>query len=383
MDPEKKEISKTVSSHFTLESLFIGLAIILGLIVLINVITASSINKQIKESKLTADEKLKPAKIELTIIKNSGCADCFDISPVIVYVKNSNVNITRENSVEFDSKEGKGLISKYKIKKVPSLIITGEIGKVKIEGLEKSQDALIFTEIPPPFTNPETGRVEGLVALYHLKDSKCSDCSSMAFLINQIKAAGVKISEEKIIEAGSSEGKEIIVKYKIGFVPAVMLSKDASVYPLMQEAWPQIGSKEEDAYVLRLASPPYLNLTTGKLRGVVDIVYLADKGYANCYNVSLHREILASGQSFGMKLGKEEILDIIDAKGKELMAKYNITKVPTVILSDEARVYPSSESLKQFFSVEKDGSYIFRRTEAIGTYKDLQKNEVVEVQAQQ
>ena len=84
----------------------------------------------------------------------------FDISPVIAYVKNSNVNATRENSVEFDSKEGKGLISKYKIKKVPSLIITGEIGKVKIEGLEKSQDALIFTEIPPPFTNPETGRVE-------------------------------------------------------------------------------------------------------------------------------------------------------------------------------------------------------------------------------
>lgn len=381
MDPEKKGISK-ISNHITLENIFIGLTIILGLIVLINVIIASSINKQIKESKLTAEEKQKPAKVELTIIKNSKCADCFDISAVIAYIKNSNVNVTKENSVEFDSKEGKNIISKYGIDKIPSLIVTGEIGKVGIQELEKKQDALLFSEIPPPFTNPKTGKVEGLVVLYLLKDSKCSDCSNMAFLINQIKAAGIKISMEKVIEAGSSEGKGLISKYKINFVPAMILSDDASVYQLIQEAWPRIGSKEEDAYVLRVASPPYLNLTTGKLRGVVDIIYLADKGCANCYNVSLHREILASEQSFGMKLGKEEIFDIIDAKGKELIAKYNITKVPAVILSDEAKVYPSSESLKQFFSVEKDGSYIFRRTEAIGTYKDLQKNEVVEIQAQ-
>lgn len=380
MDPEKK--SSKISSHLTLENIFIGLTIILGLVVLINVITAASINKQIKEGKLAAEEKQKPAKIELLTIKNSGCPDCFDISPAISTLRTANVEVTKENSLEFDSKEGKELISKYQIKKIPSLIIRGEIGKIQAEGLEKSQDALLLSDIPPPFTNAETGKIEGRVTAWLLKDSKCKDCSNLTFLINQIKAAGVKISDEKIVESDSNEGRQFIGKYKIDFVPSLILSSDASAYALIREAWPQVGTKEEDAYVLRLATPPFINLTTGKLRGLVNVIYLTDKSCANCYNVSLHEEILSGEQSFGMKLDKQETFDAGDAKGKELIAKYNITKIPTVILSAEAKAYPSSESLKQFFSVEKDGSYIFRQAEAIGTYRDLQKNEVVEIQPQ-
>lgn len=382
MDPEKKGSGK-IPNYLTLENIFIGLTIVLGLIVLVNVITAAAINKQIKDSNLAAGEKQKPAKIELLTIKNSGCKDCFDISPAISSLKTANVEVTKENSFEFDSKEGKELISKYQIKKIPSLIIKGEIDKVQLDGLEKSQDALLLSDIPPPFTNAETGKVEGMVTAWLLKDSKCTDCTNLTFLVNQIKGAGVTISDEKIIESDSNEGRQLISKYGIDFVPTLILSKDASAYTLIQEAWPQVGTKEEDAYVLRLASPPFINLTTGKLRGLVNIVYLKDKSCANCYNVSIHTEILSNEQSFGMKLDRQETFDVSDAKGKELIAKYNITKVPTVILSDEAKIYPSSESLKQFFSVEKDGSYIFRQTDAIGTYRDLQKNEVVEIQSQQ
>lgn len=378
MDPGKKGISK-VSNHLTLENLFIALAIILGVVVLINIFTASAINRQIRESKLIAEEKLKPAKIELTTIKNSKCADCFDISQVIDSLKAANVDVAKENSLEFDSKEGKELISKHQIKKIPSLIIKGEIDKMQVGGLEKSQDALLLSDIPPPFTNPETGKIEGRVTLFHLKDSKCEKCNNLTLLIDQLKAGGVRIVEEKIIVPGSDEGKQLINKYKIGFVPAIILSEDAGVYELIAQAWPQVGNKENDAYVFRggIAYPaqPFINLTTGELTGIVDIVYLADKSCAECYDVNEHKNVLT--QSFGIKFGKEETYDANDAKGKELIAKYNITKVPTVILSDEAKVYPSIGSLEQFFSLEKDGSYIFRQTEAIGTYMDLQKNEVV------
>ena len=382
MDPEKKSIKQAVSNHITLENIFIGLAIILGIVVLINIFTASAISKQIKEGKLIAEEKLKPAKIELTAVKNSKCTDCFDISTAVSHIKNANANVTKENSLEFDSKDGRELVKKYGIRKVPSVIIKGEIEKISIQGLEKNQDALIFTQISPPFTNVETGKIEGRVILYYLKDSKCENCNNLTLLINQIKAGGVKVVEENGIEPGSDEGKQLINKYKIEFVPTIVLSEDAGFYELITQAWPQVGNRENNAYVFRggavYPAQPFINLTTGKLIGIVDIVYLADKSCEECYDVNEHKDVLA--KNFGIKFGKEETYDINDAKGREFISRYNITKVPTVILSEDTGSYPSSPALKQFFSVEKDNSYVFRSAEALGTYRDLARNEIVKAE---
>lgn len=384
MDPEKKRLRKIIPKRFNLEDILIGLTVLLGIIVIINIVMAASLSKDLKKSLEISTEKLKPAKIELALIRNSKCADCFDISAAAGNFRKSGVNITKENSFEFDSSEGKSLISKYRIEKVPAIVLTGEIEKVAIQGLEKKDNALLFTQINPPYTNPATGKIEGRVSLYYLKDNSCGKCNDLSPLISQLKAAGVKIYEEKNIEPSSDKGKELIAKYSIGFVPAIILSQDAGVYELIKQAWAQIGSKEKDgSYVLRLVSPPFINLTTGKLMGLVDIVYLTDKSCAECYNVSLHKEILTSPQSFAVKLDKEETYDISDAKGKELIVQYNITKVPAVILSEEISAYPSSQGLRKFFSAEKDGKYIFRTAEALGTYKDLADGQIVKSKAAQ
>ena len=385
MDPEKKgAYIKSISKKLDFGNIFIGLTVLLGILLVINLLLTSSLNKDLRKSAQELKEKLKPAKIEITSIKNSKCSDCFDISAVLSYVKSSNVNATKEKIVEFDSKDGRDLIKKYGIKKIPALVVTGEIEKVSIEGLEKNEDALLFTETSPPYTDALTGKIEGMVALYILKDSSCDKCNDLVQLISQIKAAGVKVSTEKKIESSSDEGKELIKKYSIGFAPAIILSKEAAAYDIMQEAWLQIGTKEDDgSYVLRSVYPPYINLTTGKLRGLVDLTYLVDKSCTPplCYNVSVHREILTNPQGvFTIKLEKEETVDVEDAKGKELIAKYNITQVPMVIISDEASAYPSSQALKQFFSIEKDGFYVFRRLQVLGTYRDLTTGQIVKAQ---
>jgi len=360
---------------------FIGVTILLGVILLVNIALTFSLNKELKKSAEAVQEKLKPAKIELTLIKNSKCNDCFDISALISHIKNANVNVTNEKAMEFDSKEGREIISKYKIEKVPTVVVTGEIEKASIQGLEKRENALLLTNVPPPYTSALAGKIEGRVTLYILMDLGCTKCNELSILISQIKGAGVKIYEEKNIDAESDEGKELSKKYNIDFVPTIVLSKDASAYGIIQQAWPQIGSKESDgSYVLRAVNPPFINLTTGKLRGLVDIIYLTDKSCIDCYDVAQHREILTSPQSFAIKLEKEEKIDISDAKGKELISKYNLTQVPTIILSSEVSAYPSNIALKQFFSVEKDGSYVFRRVSVVGTYKDLTTNQVVQAQ---
>ena len=140
MDPEKK--SASIFKKFSLENIFIGVAILLGVILIINVILASGISNELKKSTEAVKEKLKPAKIELVLVKNSKCSDCFDISTIVSHVKNANVNITKEAMFEFDSREGKALIGKYEIEKIPAIILTGEIEKINIQGLEKKENSL-------------------------------------------------------------------------------------------------------------------------------------------------------------------------------------------------------------------------------------------------
>lgn len=374
---------KDASKKLNLENVFIGLTILLGIVVIINIAITVGLNKDIKKSSDEAKEKLKPANIQLYIIKNSKCADCFDVSALQSYMKTLNVNITKESTLDFSAKEAKDLITKYQIKKVPAVIVAGEIEKVNVEGMEKVNDALVLADIGAPYTDAATGKIEGRVTLSILKDADCAKCNDLKNLISQLKAAGIKISQEKNVLSNTDEGKNLINKYNIGFIPTLILSKDAAAYPIIQEAWPQVGSKETDgSYVLRLVNPPYINLTTGKLRGLVSVVYMSDKSCTECYNVSVHREILASPQSFAVKLEKEETIDIDSAKGKDLIVKYNITQVPTVILSDEISAYPSTPALKQFFSVEKDGYYVFRKDSVVGNYRDLTTNQIVTIPTQ-
>lgn len=376
---KEKYHKKTILNKLNLKNIFVWLILMLVILAIINISLTFNLTSKLKKSIEASKEALRPAKIELTVIKNSKCSDCFDTLPIISNIKNTKVNITKESVLEFDSKEGKEIVSKYKIEKVPTVIITGEIDKTDVQWLEKIENALLLTNTPPPYTNTATGKIEGRVVLYNLKDSSCEKCSDLSSLVSQIRNAGVKVSEEKIILPSSEEGKELAKKYNIDFAPTIILSKDAGLYSIIQEAWPRIGSKESDgSYVLRLVNPPFINLTTGKLRGIVNIIYLTDKSCEECYDVMLHREILTS-PSFALKLDKEETIDVSDAKGKELIAKYNITLVPTIILSGEVSVYPSIQILKNFFSVEKD-AYVFRNLNSVGTYKDLTTKQIVKPQ---
>jgi len=350
----------------------------LGIILIINIFLTFNLSRELNESSEDLKEKLRPAKIELSIIKNSKCSDCFDISQVLSNIKKSNVNVTNEINFEFDSKEGKDIIKKHKIEKIPTVIATGEINKANIQGLEKKENSLLLTNIKAPYTNATSGRVEGRVTLYNLKDLGCDKCSNLISLINQIKLAGAKIFEEKNISINSSDGKGLIKKYKIDFAAALILSKELEFYETVKQAWPQIGTKENDGnFVLRTPNPVFINLSNGQLRGLVSITYITDKDCAECFDVNTYKKVLEDPKGFAVKLDKEQRLDVNDPKGKELIAKYNITQVPTVILSDEINVYPSMQALKQFFSVEKDNYYVFRKVQLLGTYKDILNHKVV------
>lgn len=366
------------SKRLALENAFVVLAVLLGIILIINIFTTYKINSDLAGKTEELREKLRPGKIDLVIIKNSRCADCLDMSLFATELKKQNLNVTSEKILEFDSQESKQLVGKYKVEKIPALIATGEIDKVNIQGMEKREDALLLSVANPPYTNAANGEIIGRVIAYYIKDPDCKKCGDLGFLLNQIKFSGVRITSQKNITATSSEGRELIGKYGISFVPSIILSKDASAYQIVQQVWPRIGTTENDgSLVLRSAYPPFINLTTGEIKGIVNITYITDKGCGECYNVNLHKSILTNPQSFGFSFDNEETFDISDDKGKALLGKYNINSVPTIILYGGVQDYQSAAGLNLYFSVESDGSYVFRKPNVVGVYKDLATNNVV------
>ena len=371
-------------SKFNSDFLIVCLILLLGVILIVNVVITANLNSKLKASVETAKELAKPAKIELTVIKNKKCTDCFDASEVLRAVKDSNVEITKQKDADLSSSEAKELISKYKIKKVPAVIIIGEISKVSLEGFDKKDDALVFSAPNPPFTDSSTGEIKGRVKALEIVDSSCKKCFDVKSLVDQLKGAGISISEEKTLEANSEEAKAMLSKYKIDFAPVLILSKDASSYEFINQVWPQVGTKENDgSYVMRLVNPPYVNLTTNEVKGLVDAVYLTDNSCTSCYDVKIHKTIIANPRGLNVVLNSEKTADISDGEGRQLLSKYNITLVPTIILSKEISAYPSIASLARFFSVKSDGAYVFTGVTSMGTYKDLEKGKVIEAKKQQ
>lgn len=361
------------------------LASVLVAIAVLNLAIASSAYSGISSKKELAaaesKEAQRPADISLVSIVAENCSDCFGISQLVSGLKSAPVSIVSEKSIDFSSAEAKQLIQKYSITKVPALIITGETEKQNVKSsLSKVGDsangAIVFSNPPPVYVNVSTGTEVGKVSATIISADSCAQCSNVSLILPSLKASGVVLSSEKTYDYATSQGKVLLEEYNITKVPAIIFSKDLAAYPTIAQAWGRLGTIGKDgSYVMSTPIPPYVDISSGKVAGLVSATYLADKSCTECYNVSLHKSALLS---FGISPSSETTYDISAPEGKALLSKYNITLVPTIVLSSEASAYPQLLSVwKQVGSIEKDGSYVFRATELMGAYKDLLSNKII------
>ena len=367
-----KKIKIDILKNFKSIKLINLLVIILVIILVINLSLTFSF-KRAAEAKIEEVEELaRPAEIQLTIIENSACDECFDLNSAISSIKNNNVEITNEETLNFDSVKGKELIKKYGIQKIPTVLVFGEIEKSGSMGLDKSDDALIFTDVRAPYTDAVLNKIVGRVSLTHITDQSCEPCSDLSSFIRQLKLSGVAIVDEKLIDIKDAD--TLVSRYKLDKVPAIILSKDLSAYEDITQNWQITGTVERDgSYILRTINPPYYDINKNEVVGLVDVIYLTDETCDDCYDVQVHKRILTNPRGFNLNLNSEKTIDISNDEGKELVEKYNIEKVPTAIVSNDVSVYPFAKSLEQFFTVEDDGTYVFTNFQAMGNivYKDL------------
>ena len=325
-----------------------------------------------------------PAKISIVSIVDPLCSDCSSIDPLITQVKKDHVNVTSETTLDFTSNEASQLIKKYNIDLIPTIIIssnefnkTSLLNQWKKLGTAESDGSLVLRTLNPPYVNVSQGRTVGRVTLTLIKDSTCTGCFDITSLVRQIKASGVSIVSESEIDYASEQAKSLLEKYMITKVPTIIMSSDVDEYSNIKTTWARQGSVEEDgSYILREISPPYRNLTEGRIVGQVALINLIDSSCSECYDVGMHKGIIAR---FGLPLSDEKTYNVKSDEGKAIVEKYNVTLVPTIILTGDPGTYPSLKGIwAQVGSVESDGTHVFRRPNVMGVkYKDLSTGEVL------
>lgn len=383
---EHHNASKPFSKSFY-KKVYILLGAVLVLFSIYNLFQISLFDDVFNIKLAEAKEAARPAEIELLVITANVCKDCYDINAVIDVIESTGVNITKKKEIDFSSKEAKSFINKYKIEKVPTVILTGELNKsrslsLKLKNIgEEKQDAFIFTKLEPPFIETSSGKIRGEISLIYLKKDDCNNCSDLTLFINQLEESGLKFKKQVEVDVTSNEGKNLINKYKIKKVPTIIMDEEAEVYPNIVQSWNQLGSIENDgSFILRQIQPPYYSVEEAKVKGLVAMTVLLDNTCEDCYEPDkFHKPIL---QRMGVVFSEENRLDISDAEGKSLIKEYKIEKVPTIILKGDVEEYPVLvNAWKDVGTVESDGTYVFRNVEvAQQKYKDITTGEIISPQ---
>jgi len=320
----------------------------------------------------------KPAEIKVTLIEVPGCTKCYNFSEVVNALNSSDVNISFER-ISFDSVKGQQMVRDYGLEKLPALHVMGETNKTAALALlfgTKQEEEGFFMESPTvPYYSVKSGRVVGLVNFIVLKDSSCEKCYDASKIPSQAEGVGLAIGNVTITEYNSESGSSFVRKYNITHVPSVLMSSDVEYYPDLINSINEISKKQSDGYYLMDYFAPYRELSTGRVRGLVEVIYLNDSNCTACYNVSLHEGALRNLDVF---IENYSTYDVASAEGASLIAKYNITGVPTILLSPEASAYISIQRVwPTVGTVEADGWYVFRNPGVVGAYLNLTTGEIV------
>lgn len=475
-----------MKKHLSHENMLIGLVAVVVVIALFNIAALHLAGAALSEKMKVHEEEARPAKLQLAAITDASCSDCFDIATITELLRKEDVEVTEEKALDLSSAEAQALIEQHGIKKIPALVLSGELNKTAVQefvnryGEYRNGAAFVYAEVPyydvardavvgrvrithltdascancttlaplvdafkaakvriveerkleyssfeggqlvrrfgvdhipavivssdiveydafkalpsqlnatekdgfyalhatrPPYRLLSESRVTGLVSVTTIKDSACAACANMTIAL-ALRQGGVFIQSERTVDYSSDEGATLVERYGIVTVPSVVVSKDVDDYADLQQYWQRVNKTLVDgSYLLPPETAPYRDIPSGTVRGLVAVVYLADATCGTCYPVTNHRTPLGF---LGVHVENETTIDVSSAAGKELIAKYKITKVPTLLLSPEADAY---ENLKIAWKgpgvIASDGWFVFIAPELMGTYKDLAAGQVI------
>ncbi len=214
-----------------------------------------------------------------------------------------------------------------------------------------------------------------------ITDKNCPQCYDINIILNSFKQRNVNILSEKTVDISDKEAESLINKYKIEKIPTFIVKGEVEKDKQLNKIMRDVGIVEGDSFVFTNVPAPYKDLIANKVIGEFELVYITDNSCETCYDVTVHRDIL---KRLGLKPTNETTYDVSDKDGRSLINKYQIKNVPTVFLRGDLKAYSGFDNIwNQVGDIDEDGTYVFRRTEFMGTYKNLDSGEIVEAKQPQ
>ncbi len=337
-------------------------AIVLLLVVAFQAYQGRMLTQKISAMEAKTAEENKLPNIEVTAIEAEGCAQCMPLAEILATINPSAwANITKQLTLTASDEHSKTLIREYSIKKLPAIVVKGEIDKIGLgSGFTRTADALIY--IPqPPYVDAATGAVKGLVSLTYVNASSCTECTDLMPAAQNLRSV-IMVKGINVVDKDSPEGKALVKKYSMARLPGILISNDVAEYQIASQL-AQAGTLEKDGVIVLGANPPYLNISTGKVAGIANLILLNDSSCTGCYNVMFHSSVV---KGYGVYLGSTKVVDASSAEGKSLISKYKIMAVPTILMTGDLAPYAQLNAVwKTVGTVESDGTYVFRAMSAI------------------
>ena len=148
----------------------------------------------------------------------------------------------------------------------------------------------------------------------------------------------------------------------------MLISQDIDYYEGIKDALETFGAENKNGfYIINPIQPPYRDLVQNKITGMAELIMITDESCTECYDVTINKRII---EGMGVVIDKESTFDVNSAEGKKLISKYNISKVPAILISPEAREYKTLvNAWRQVGSIEEDGWFVMRKPEVLGNIK--------------
>ncbi len=219
-------------------------------------------------------EASRPANLDLIVITDKKCTDCFDVNSLLGQIKQQNVNISSEKSVDKDSTEGKELIQKFAVTRLPTFLFNGELTKDEklneffSQAGETIDGTFVFRQVGPPYSLADTGEVKGRVNFTLLTDITCTECYDVTRHEAILQQFGIVVPAT-VLDIKSVAGRALVNKYKIKLVPTLVLSGEVNEYPSLKPVWEEVGDIATDGtYIFTKGVPlmgTYKDLSTNKI----------------------------------------------------------------------------------------------------------------------
>ncbi|HLC79243.1 MAG TPA: hypothetical protein VJG83_02320 [archaeon] len=203
-----------------------------------------------------------PAEITLTTITDSNEAKLITLASLAEQLQQlPELKIVSEKTLERNSTEAKQLIEKYRIERIPTILLQGETKKAQVLaenwpkiGTTENDGTLVLRNIPPIYFEVSTGKLRGKTTATFVSVPDKNEVFDSEEVYTQIlqSAFGVTPVVQETFSYDSKEGKALLAKYKMEKVPAFFLSGDLNAYNGFPQIWLQGGSVESDGnYVFR------------------------------------------------------------------------------------------------------------------------------------